>query len=77
MLPTQLFVQSPYNIIDFLAILPMLVRLACGIATPTLAENEWIHYILVCFVPLVRLLKLVRRFQKLQLLLHPGRLWPG
>ena len=28
-----------------------------------------VHYVLTCFVPLIRLLKLVRRFKKLQLLL--------
>ena len=31
-----------------------------------------VHYVLTCFVPLIRLLKLVRRFKKLQLLLLHG-----
>ncbi|CAE7571732.1 KCNB2 [Symbiodinium natans] len=64
------FVKSPYNIIDFCALLPLVIRIIAGVETPTLAENAVVHYTLVCFVPLIRLLKLVRRFKKLQLLLH-------
>ncbi|CAE7693225.1 KCNB2, partial [Symbiodinium pilosum] len=64
------FIKSPYNMIDFCALLPLAVRCYSGTEIPTLAENLWVHYALTCFVPLIRLLKLVRRFQKLQLLLH-------
>ncbi|CAE7274430.1 Kcna4 [Symbiodinium pilosum] len=37
---------------------------------PTAADNLVAHSLLVCYVPVVRQLKLIRRFQKLQLLLH-------
>jgi len=64
------FLKNPYNIIDLLAILPLAVRIPLGIATPTKDENAAVHYLLYCFVPVVRQLKLIRKFQKLQLLLH-------
>jgi len=67
---TREFVKNPYNIIDLLAFSPTIVRLASGVQTPTTSENPFAHYVLVCFVPVVRQLKLVRRFQKLQLLMH-------
>ena len=68
----EAFIKSPYNMIDFCALLPLAVRCYSGTEIPTLAENLWVHYALTCFVPLIRLLKLVRRFQKLQLLLFRG-----
>ncbi|CAJ1352835.1 unnamed protein product [Effrenium voratum] len=64
------FLKNPYNIIDFIAILPIALRIPFGIATPTKDENAAVHYMLYCFVPVVRQLKLIRKFQKLQLLLH-------
>lgn len=64
------FLKNPYNIIDFVAVLPIAVRIPFGIATPTKDENAVVHYLLYCFVPVVRQLKLIRKFQKLQLLLH-------
>lgn len=65
------FMKSPYNIIDILAFLPLPLRIAVGVPTmPTMEQRPVAHFILVCFVPLIRMLKLVRRFQKLQLLLH-------
>lgn len=62
--------KNPYNVIDLLAILPMGFRIAWGIGAPEVSEHSWVHYILYCFVPVVRQLKLIRKFQKLQLLLH-------
>ncbi|CAK9078790.1 unnamed protein product [Durusdinium trenchii] len=64
------FLKNPYNIIDFCNILPIAVRIPFGIATPTRDENAVVHYVLYCCVPVVRQLKLIRKFQKLQLLLH-------
>eukprot|EP00913_Durusdinium_trenchii_P007148 g6723.t1 len=66
----KVWAKSPYNAIDILAIAPLPLRFAVGVTTPTMEENPVAHYVLVCFVPLIRMLKLVRRFQKLQLLLH-------
>lgn len=57
--------------IDVLAACPLVVRLFAGFPLPTMEEDPVAHYILVCFVPMIRLLKMVRRFQKLQLLLQP------
>lgn len=64
------FCKNPYNFIDFAALIPLGVRSAYGLTTPAAAENLIAHSILVCYVPVVRQLKLIRRFQKLQLLLH-------
>lgn len=64
------FLKNLYNAIDFLAIVPLAFRLGFGIATPTVDENFAVHSLLYCFVPVVRQLKLIRKFQKLQLLLH-------
>ena len=71
----QEFVRNPYNVIDLAAFIPTIVRLASGVETPSTARNPFSHYVLVCFVPVIRQLKLIRRFQKLQLLLHLGRLY--
>ena len=38
-----------YNIIDFIAVLPMAVWIPFGIATPTKDENAVVHYLLYCF----------------------------
>eukprot|EP00438_Fugacium_kawagutii_P002365 Skav200994 [mRNA] locus=scaffold991:96158:106491:+ [translate_table: standard] len=68
---SEAFVKSPYNIIDILAFLPLPLRVVVGVPLmPTMEESPLAHIILACFVPLIRMLKLVRRFQKLQLLLH-------
>ncbi|CAK9064395.1 Potassium voltage-gated channel subfamily B member 2 (Voltage-gated potassium channel subunit Kv2.2) [Durusdinium trenchii] len=65
------FLKNPYNIIDFLAIIPIGFRIAYGISTPEMDSNYApVHFLLYCFVPVIRQLKLIRKFQKLQLLLH-------
>jgi len=64
------FLKNAYNVLDLLAIIPLGFRIAYGIATPTVDENLPVHALLCCFVPVVRQLKLIRKFQKLQLLLH-------
>eukprot|EP00438_Fugacium_kawagutii_P017301 Skav213698 [mRNA] locus=scaffold491:706106:713703:- [translate_table: standard] len=64
------FLKNPYNIIDFIAILPIALRIPYGISAPTRDENPIVHYALYCVVPFIRQLKLIRKFQKLQLLLH-------
>ena len=64
------YIQSPYNIIDLLAILPLPLRISMGIPLPSMDENLVVHVLLVGFVPFIRLLKMVRRFHKMQLLLH-------
>ena len=66
------FVKNPYNIIDFFAILPAALRIpgTFGIAAPTKEDNALVHHLLYCLVPVMRALKLIRKFQKLQLLFH-------
>ncbi|CAK9062653.1 Potassium voltage-gated channel subfamily B member 1 (Voltage-gated potassium channel subunit Kv2.1), partial [Durusdinium trenchii] len=62
------FLKNPYNIIDFLAIIPIGFRIAYGISTPEMDSNYApVHFLLYCFVPVIRQLKLIRKFQKLQL----------
>ena len=64
------FWKSSYNLVDLLAVLPLVVRSIFGVAPPTRLENAVAHFTLYCFVPVVRQLKLIRKFQKLRLLMH-------
>lgn len=64
--------KNLYNVLDLLAILPLPFRIAYGVQTPTVSDNLVVHSLLYCFVPVVRQLKLIRKFQKLQLLLPLG-----
>jgi len=61
-----------YTLIDVMAIAPLPVRAATGFVLPP-QENAFAHYTLVCLVPLLRLLKLIRRFGQIQLLAHVFR----
>ena len=70
--PSEAFLKNAYNVLDLLAIIPLGFRIGYGIATPTVEENLPVHALLCCFVPVVRQLKLIRKFQKLQLLLQLG-----
>lgn len=70
----EAFLKNLYNVLDLLAILPLPFRIAYGVQTPTVSDNLVVHSLLYCFVPVVRQLKLIRKFQKLQLLLPLG-LW--
>ncbi|CAK9099457.1 Potassium voltage-gated channel subfamily D member 3 (Voltage-gated potassium channel subunit Kv4.3), partial [Durusdinium trenchii] len=67
------FMKHMYTVIDVLAVAPLPVRAATGFVQPSLAEEPWAHYTLVCLVPLLRLLKLIRRFGQIQLLAHVFR----
>lgn len=64
------FFKSPYTWIDFLAALPLILRLHSGPVLPdsTLGLN-WAHSLLFFVVPVIRVLKILRRFQKFHLLL--------
>jgi len=62
------FMLSPHNIIDFLAVLPLTIRIYIGVALPE-DDGDPTYYILLCFVPTLRLLKTLRRFRKFTLLL--------
>ena len=64
------YIQNPHNIIDLLAVLPLPLRITMGIPLPSMEENLAVHVLLMGFVPFIRLLKMVRRFHKLEILLH-------
>ena len=50
--------------------LPLPLRIAVGVPLPSMDDNLVVHVLLVGFVPFIRLLKMVRRFHKLEILLH-------
>ena len=52
-----------YNIIDFVAALPIAVRIPFGIATPTKEENAVVHYLLYCFSALPQHVLLKRKLE--------------
>uniref|UniRef100_A0A7S4WDM2 EF-hand domain-containing protein n=1 Tax=Alexandrium monilatum TaxID=311494 RepID=A0A7S4WDM2_9DINO len=66
----KVFIKSPYNIVDILSFSPIGLRAATGFVLPSQQELPLVHYVLVCAIPVIRLLKLVRRFQKFQLFVH-------
>jgi len=65
-----IFFCSPYNLIDLAAAAPLAVRAAMGFVLPDCEIESVPHAILVCAVPIVRLLKTLRRFEKFQLILR-------
>jgi len=60
------FVLSAFNLLDLLSVLPLILRLAPS-SIGLLSRNE---HVILSLVPFLRLLKLMRQFEKLQLLLH-------
>ncbi|CAE7355115.1 EMB2654 [Symbiodinium natans] len=67
------FSKNMYTLIDVLAVVPLPIRIATGFELPAAAEFAFAHYLLVCVVPMLRLLKLIRRFGQIQLLAHVFR----
>mmetsp|Transcript_169720 Transcript_169720/g.544670 ORF Transcript_169720/g.544670 Transcript_169720/m.544670 type:complete len:636 (-) Transcript_169720:37-1944(-) len=59
---------SPYNFIDVLSAAPLAVRFYCGFRMPHL-DTHPARYVLLCAVPVVRIVKVLRRFKQFQLLL--------
>jgi hypothetical protein len=53
-----------------LAVLPLPLRITLGVPLPSMEDNLVVHVLLVGFVPFIRLLKMVRRFHKIEILLH-------
>ena len=47
------FIKNPYNIIDFLAILPVTVRFLYSFSAPSMEQNPWAQSLLYC--PLTQL----------------------
>jgi len=65
--------KAGYSVVDLLAVAPLPIRAVTGLVIPTLTEAPFYHYTLVCLVPMLRLLKLIRRFGQIQLLAHVFR----
>merc|ERR1719183_1085623 len=72
------FFRVVHNYVDFLAVCPLILRAAVGFKEINLDANhstdsnvnDLIASTLICIVPILRLMKLLRRFQKFLLLLH-------
>lgn len=64
------FFLCAYNLIDFLAAVPLAVRAAIGFVLPEGEVSTVPHAILICVVPILRLLKTLRRFEKFHLILR-------
>lgn len=67
---TCAYFRSVYNIIDICATLPLILRAYGGFEMPSLDSEPILHYMLTCFVPGLRLLKLIKRFRKFHLFVH-------
>lgn len=64
------FFASFYNLIDLAAAAPLAVRMAVGLVVPTGDVVGAGPVFLLCAVPIIRLLKTIRRFEKFHLLLR-------
>mmetsp|Transcript_84732 Transcript_84732/g.244954 ORF Transcript_84732/g.244954 Transcript_84732/m.244954 type:complete len:628 (+) Transcript_84732:128-2011(+) len=70
-MPTRVFFLDVYNLIDIVSVLPLVLRVAMGLSP--FADDGTCNIacsLLVGAVPVIRLLKLLRRFQNFQLLLR-------
>lgn len=70
------FFHNPYNVIDILSVAPIPLRCSVAIAHPSENSSEelkFIRYVLLCWVPVFRLMKILRRFETFQLLLSSFR----
>mmetsp|Transcript_7898 Transcript_7898/g.22383 ORF Transcript_7898/g.22383 Transcript_7898/m.22383 type:complete len:533 (-) Transcript_7898:152-1750(-) len=65
------FATSIYNLIDIVVVLPLVLRCAPGFAvSPPRNDIDWLYFVLLGVVPVLRLLKLLRRFEKFHLVLR-------
>jgi len=58
---------NAYNIVDVISVLPLFVRIVVGTKVGN-ASTTFLHQFLLCGVPLLRLCKTLRRFEKFHLL---------
>mmetsp|Transcript_11040 Transcript_11040/g.24520 ORF Transcript_11040/g.24520 Transcript_11040/m.24520 type:complete len:753 (+) Transcript_11040:89-2347(+) len=75
--PSRLaFARHPYNIIDIIALLPFLLRCAIGLTSEHVVDEQhsWLENLIAAFVlggtPFLRLLKLLRRYERFHLILR-------
>lgn len=66
------FFYSMHNLIDFLGALPPLVLRIISLTTEDKESSEDMRTALLCIVPVLRLLKMLRRWQKFHLLIFSG-----
>lgn len=65
------FLFSGYNVIDILSVFTLTLRITTGFAAPrTQGDYTTANYVLVAFVPTLRLVKMLRRSKHLRLLLY-------
>lgn len=69
-----MFLLDPYNLIDFGAAAPLILRCAAGFSATSQDTRGLSEVVLLGFVPTLRLLKMLRRFQKIHLLFQAFRL---
>jgi len=63
------FFFSPYNVLDLLSATPLIVRFSVGCKLPT-QEGSFSRDFLLCGVPVLRVLRMLRRFSEFQILLQ-------
>eukprot|EP00929_Paragymnodinium_shiwhaense_P065589 TRINITY_DN32862_c0_g1_i1.p1 TRINITY_DN32862_c0_g1~~TRINITY_DN32862_c0_g1_i1.p1 ORF type:complete len:789 (-),score=149.69 TRINITY_DN32862_c0_g1_i1:65-2431(-) len=68
------FRRSPYNVIDGLCAIPLFIRAAVGFILPLEDDGSVEWAVLICVLPVLRLLKTLRYFQQFHLLLSAFRL---
>jgi len=66
----QAFLHNLFNVIDILTVVPIFVRASAGFVLPSGTPADWKHRFLLFYVPVIRLMKTMRRFEKLHLLLR-------
>lgn len=65
---TCIFFRNIYNVMDMFSAAPIIIRLYVGFRMPT--SNETIlYFLLLCLVPSLRLLRLLRHFEQFHLLM--------
>lgn len=56
------FARSPFVVIDLVSVLPLLLRAAVGFVLPSeVGDADFSKFALVCWVPVLRMMKLLRR----------------
>merc|ERR1712032_320423 len=62
------FFKNSFNVVDLVATAPVVVRALCGFAIPDASQDIWLRFVYLGVVPVVRLCKPLRLFDKFYLL---------
>lgn len=68
------FVANAFNVIDVMTIMPLVLRASIGFVISAQNARAPATFILLCIVPFIRLLKTLRRFDDLHILVEAMRL---